>query len=187
MPETLNAAERSTFCTPLAALRMLRLRVVEWAILPEAPEIVTVVVPFAAVFATAKTTTADPAAPDELKLALTPEGSPDAARTTLPLNPFKAAALTSAVPLVPGSMPSAPGAIEIEKSGGATTDTARVAELLRLPELPVILTLAVPVAADAPAVRVMTTAPLADAAPNAAVTPAGSPDALRLTLPVNPP
>ena len=61
-----------------------------------------------------------------------------------------------------------------------------VALLLRVPEVPVIVTLKVPVAAVPLADKVSTLMAVAGFAPKAALTPLGKPDALRFTLPLNP-
>jgi hypothetical protein len=66
------------------------------------------------------------------------------------------------------------------------TVRASVVLALKLPEVPVIVTVAVPVVAVALAVSVSTLVPVVGLVPNAAVTPLGSPDAARVTLPVNP-
>lgn len=55
------------------------------------------------------------------------------------------------------------------------------------PEVPVIVTVEVPVVAVELAVKVTTLVEVAGFVPNVAVTPEGSPDADRVTLPVNPP
>ena len=58
--------------------------------------------------------------------------------------------------------------------------------LLRVPEVPVIVTSKVPVAAVPLADKVSTLMAVAGFAPKAALTPLGKPDALRFTLPLNP-
>jgi len=63
----------------------------------------------------------------------------------------------------------------------------RVVVAVKLPEVPVMVTVEVPVAAVALAVRVSTLVPLVGFVPNAAVTPLGRPDAASVTLPLNPP
>jgi hypothetical protein len=67
------------------------------------------------------------------------------------------------------------------------TVNARVVVAVRLPEVPVIVTVADPVVAVLLAVSVSTLVPVVGFVPNAAVTPLGRPDAARVTLPVNPP
>src|ERR1035438_2756053 len=56
--------------------------------LPEVPVMVTVAVPVFAVWLAVKVTTLDEAAGFPLKDAVTPFGSPEAARVTFPENPF---------------------------------------------------------------------------------------------------
>src|SRR5580704_13712668 len=58
---------------------------------------------------------------------------------------------------------------------------------VRVPDLPVTVRVALPRAAVAPAARVRVPAPLALSAPNVPVTPLGSPDTLRATVPEKPP
>ena len=66
----------------------------------------------------------------------------------------------------------------------------RVVVLVRLPEalleVPVIVTTAVPVVAALPAARVKVLMPVVLVGLNVAFTPAGNPEADKLTLPVNP-
>jgi len=57
---------------------------------------------------------------------------------------------------------------------------------VRLPEVPVMVTVAGPAVAEAPAVNVRTLVEVAGFVPNAAVTPVGRPVATSVTLPVNP-
>ena len=73
------------------------------------------------------------------------------------------------------------------KLGGTLTVSEKVVEAERLPEVPVMVTVVVPVVAAAPAVRVRTLDPVTGLAPNDAVTPFGNPEAARVTPPENPP
>src|SRR5580698_8659335 len=68
----------------------------------------------------------------------------------------------------------------------ALTLRASVVVAVRLPEVPVMVTVEVPVVAVELAVRVSTLLPVVGFVPNAAVTPLGNPDAARVTLPLNP-
>jgi len=63
---------------------------------------------------------------------------------------------------------------------------ATVVLAVRLPEVPLMVTVVVPVAAVLLAVRVSTLVPVVGLVPNAAVTPLGRPDAASVTLPANP-
>lgn len=67
----------------------------------------------------------------------------------------------------------------------AVTVSAIVVVALRLPEVPVIVTVEVPAVAVLPAVRVSTLVEVVGLVAKAAVTPAGSPVAERVTLPAN--
>ena len=58
---------------------------------------------------------------------------------------------------------------------------------ITLPDVPVMVTIAVPVVAEPLAVSVSVLVPVVLVGLNDAVTPLGKPDAARLTLPVNPP
>lgn len=63
---------------------------------------------------------------------------------------------------------------------------AIVVVALRLPLVPVIVTVAEPAVAELLAVRVKTLAPVVGLVPNAALTPLGRPLAASVTLPLNP-
>jgi hypothetical protein len=67
------------------------------------------------------------------------------------------------------------------------TVSASFVVAVKLPEVPVIVTVADPVVAVLLAVSVSTLVPVVGFVANAAVTPLGRPDAARVTLPVNPP
>ena len=58
--------------------------------------------------------------------------------------------------------------------------------LVRLPDVPVTVTVNVPVAAELDAVRVRLLVDVAGFVPNVAVTPLGTPDAAKVTLLLNP-
>jgi hypothetical protein len=72
------------------------------------------------------------------------------------------------------------------KLGAALTVSATLVVALRLPDVPLMVTVAVPVLAVPLAVSVSTLLPVVGLVPNAAVTPLGNPDAARVTLPLNP-
>jgi hypothetical protein len=57
---------------------------------------------------------------------------------------------------------------------------------VRLPEVPLIITVAVPMATELFAVSVSTLVPVVGLGAKAAVTPLGRPEAASFTLPVNP-
>ena len=72
------------------------------------------------------------------------------------------------------------------KLGAALTVSATLVVALRFPEVPLMVTVVVPVLAVPLAVSVSTLLPVVGFVPNAAVTPLGNPDAARVTLPLNP-
>jgi hypothetical protein len=74
------------------------------------------------------------------------------------------------------------------KAGVVVELTVSATEVVavRLPEVPVMVTVEVPVVAVALAVRVSTLVPVVGLVPKVAVTPLGKPDAARVTLPENP-
>jgi len=104
------------------------------------------------------------------------------------LKPFWLAMVIAVVKLLPGLTVKAAGEALMVKFGVAVpfTVSASVVVATRLPEVPLMVTVAVPVVAVLLAVRVRVLVPLVLVGLNVAVTPLGSPDAARLTLPVNP-
>ena len=72
------------------------------------------------------------------------------------------------------------------KLGGALTVSATAVDAVRLPEVPVTVTVARPTVAVLLAVSVSTLLPVVGLVAKAAVTPVGRPEATRVTLPVNP-
>ena len=95
--------------------------------------------------------------------------------------PFAKVALP-APPTAPTSLSSQPEA----KPLAANTVSETVVEFLKLPYVPVTVTVAGPVAATLLARRVNVLEPLAGLGLNNAVTPLGRPERERLTLPVKP-
>lgn len=155
--------------------------------LPEVPVIVTVAAPVVAVLLAVNVSTLLPVAGLVPNAAVTPLGSPDAARVTLPVNPPTSVTVMVSVALLPRvtARVDADGA-SVKPDEGFTV-RAMVVVAVTLPEVPVIVTVAVPVVAVLLAVNVSTLLPVVGLVPNAAVTPLGNPDAARVTLPVNPP
>lgn len=120
--------------------------------------------------------------------AITPVGSAEVtARLTLPVNPYWGITVTVEVAAAPWSMVRMPGASESRKLGGCTV-TVKLEDTVMLPEVPVMVTVAVAPGAELLAVRVRTLVPLVGFAPHDAVTPAGGAEVTaRPTLPLNPP
>ena len=119
--------------------------------------------------------------------AVTPLGRPDADKLTLLLKPFCGATVMVLVPLAPCVIAMLFGDAESVKFGGAVTVSERVVAFDRLPEVPVTVAVAVPVAAVPLAVNVNVLVPVVLMGLNDAVTPLGRPDADKLTLPSKPP
>ena len=90
------------------------------------------------------------------------------------------------MPELPWPIPKLGGDANSVKPG-ALMVTARLVVAVRAPEVPVMMTFAVPPAAVLLAVSVSTLVPLVGLVPHDAVTPLGRPDVTaRVTLPVNP-
>jgi hypothetical protein len=75
----------------------------------------------------------------------------------------------------------------IVKDAGGATVNAIVTAALKLPEVPVTVTVAVPAGALAPATKVNVLALDVPAGLNDAVTPVGKPETVSATVPLNPP
>jgi len=121
-----------------------------------------------------------------LKAAVTPDGSPLAARATLPLNPPLGVTVIVLVAVPPSLTDTLDGLAERAKLGALTVSVIG-AVAVREPLAAVIITLNAPTVAELEAVNVTVLLPLVVAGLNTAVTPEGNPLALRATLPVKPP
>ncbi|MFZ0808530.1 MAG: hypothetical protein WAN03_20220, partial [Candidatus Sulfotelmatobacter sp.] len=121
-------------------------------------------------------------------VAVTPLGKPLALSVVAELNPPVLVTVIVLVPLLPCVAVTEVGEAETLKFGVTDEFTvrARVVFAVKLPEVPVIVTVAFPVVAVLLAVSVITLDPVVGFVPNVAVTPLGKPDAARLTLPENP-
>jgi hypothetical protein len=121
--------------------------------------------------------------------AVTPLGRAEVDSDTDPVKPPEGVTVTVLLPLVPCLTVKLEGEADNEKSGVATaltvSETVVVCE--RVPDVPVMVTVAVPVVAVELAVSVSTLVDVVGLVPKLAVTPAGRPEADKLTLPVNPP
>jgi hypothetical protein len=161
--------------------------------LPEVPVIVTVAVPVVAIPLAVSVKVLELAGLvvlAGLKEGVTPAGNTEETdKLTLPVKPFSGETEMVLPPLAPWTIDKVFGEAEREKLGTAAAVTARetVVVFVRVPEVPVIMTVAVPVAAVLLAVRVtmlefaglVMLVGLKDA-----VTPMGKPEADKLTLPV---
>jgi hypothetical protein len=151
---------------------------------PEVPVTVTVDVPAAAVLAAVRVTVLIPDL-TALRVAVTPLGSPDAASATVPLKPKMSVMAMVLAPLAPGVTLKVVGVAARVKLGCGTIVSAIVTSAVRLPDVPVIVTVAGPMDALATAlnVAVLLKAPKEL---NVAVTPDGKPVAEKATAPLNP-
>lgn len=118
--------------------------------------------------------------------AVTPAGRPVALSVTAELKLFTLAIEIVLVPLPPWAIVSAVGEAAMVKLGGGLTVSLMAVVAAKLPEVPVMVTVAVPVVAEALAANVSTLLPVAGFVPNVAVTPLGSPEAARVTPSANP-
>jgi hypothetical protein len=146
--------------------------------------VVTVALPLAVSVSTCVPVTV-PAAND----AVTPLGSPVAARVTVPLNPFAPVTVMVLVPVLPWATDTLVGEADSVKLGGGVIERSIVAVAVSAPEVPVMVTgtALVVTAALLLAVSVRTCVPANVPAANDAVTPVGRPDAASVTVPANPP
>ena len=147
---------------------------------------VTLNVPRVAVPLAARVSTLVDVVLEGLKLAVTPEGSPDAERLTEPVKPFSGVTVMVLVLLRPRRMLRLAGDAEREKSAtaGAFTVSEIVVVCISVPETPVMVSVTVPVAAVPAAVSVSVLVEVALVGLKLAVTPDGSPLTERLTDPL---
>lgn len=155
---------------------------------PDVPVMVTVAAPVVAVELAVNVTTLVDVVGLVPNVAVTPEGNPDADKVTLPVKPPEGVSVMVLVPLVPCFTVRLAGEADSEKLGVAAAFT--VSEMLvvwvNVPDVPVMVTFDVPVVAVELAVNVTTLVDVVGLVPKVAVTPAGKPDAERLTEPVKP-
>ena len=152
---------------------------------------VTVPSPTVAVLLAVKVTTLVPVVGLVPKTAVTPVGRPDAARVTAPLTPPQTGSVTVTVSVAvpPCTTLSADGEGESVKfSAGTAIVRDMVVDAANVPDVPVIVIAEVPaVQAVGLFVSVSTLEPVVGLVANAAVMPAGRPEAASVTAPVNPP
>lgn len=155
--------------------------------LPEVPVTVTVTVPVTAALLAVRVKVLVFVVLVGLNEGVTPLGRPDADNATLPLKLLSGFTVMVLEPLDPCVMVRLLGEAESVKFGGGLTVRESVVELDRLLDEPVMVTVALPVVAVPVAVRVRVLVPVVLAGLNDALTPAGRPDAEKLTLPLKPP
>jgi hypothetical protein len=162
--------------------------VVEFVKLPEVPVMVTVTVTVDAVLLAVSVNVLVLIVLVGLNEAATPLGKPEADKLTLPLKPFWGVTVIVLVPLVPWVSAKLLGDAESVKLGTGTGFTVRetVAAFVKLPEVPVMVTVAVPVVAVLLAISVRVLVVVVLVGLKEAVTPLGRPEADKLTLPLKP-
>jgi len=182
---TLRVAGDAAIVKPVAA-PSVRLIVAVFRRLPDVPLMVMMERPSAAEADAVSVSVLAPSELAALKDAMTPLGSPDAARATVPANPF--CGLMTTVPVIapPGLRIRLAGVTEMENAGDDVTATAILTMLVWLPEVPVIVAVDVAGAAELPADSVSVLVVMALAGLNDPVTPAGNPVTARFTAPLKP-
>jgi hypothetical protein len=162
---------------------------------PEVPVIVTVAVPTVA-DADAVSVRVEVALPFAAgvtglveNVAVTPLGRPLALSVVAELNPPVLVMAIVLAPLLPCVTVSEEGDAAMVKFGddAAFTVSETVVVAVKVPDVPVMVTVAFPVVAVLLAVRVSVLLEVVGFVLKAAVTPLGKPDAARVTLPENPP
>lgn len=168
----------------------VRAMVVVAFVVPEVPVIVTVTgPPVVAVLLAVKVSTLALVEDAGLKEAVTPLGIPVAVKVTLPVKPPVSVTVMVSVPLLPclTDREDAEGARVKPITGLVLTVRATVVLAVVLPEVPVMVTVTgPPTVAVLLAVSVRTLELVEDVGLNEAVTPLGTPVAVKATLPVNP-
>ena len=123
-----------------------------------------------------------------LKDGVTPFGSPETLSKTGLLKPFCGVKVKVAVPVAPCATLRAAGESDKVKEGGLVMLSAIEVLALKVPDVPVMVTVGLPAAAALLAVKVTTLEPVAVAVAGLklAVTPEGRPEAASFTDPLNP-
>jgi hypothetical protein len=162
------------------------LTVVELIKLPDVPVTVTVAPPVEAVLLAVRVKTLDVVPGFGLNEAVTPLGRPAAEKLTVLLKPFCGVTVIVLLPIAPCTMLTLPGDGESVKLGAALTVSETVVLAVRLPDVPVTVTVTAPVEAVLLAVRVKTLDVVPGFGLNEAVTPLGRPAAEKLTVLLKP-
>lgn len=185
-PRTRLTAPGAAESVKEAAAVTLRLSPILALKLPEVPVTVSGHAPGTTAVDAARASVLTPVAETALKLPVTPLGSPATVRLTCPLNAFCAFTVIALLPVPPLGRLALAGAAESVKDGGPATVNVSLVVLLRLPDVPEMVSVEVPGDAEAPALSVSVLALLAVTGLKAAVTPALKPDTARFTRPLNP-
>jgi len=120
-----------------------------------------------------------------LRVAVTPDGVAPTLKATVPVNPPRGVTvIVLEADGPPCVIETLAGLADSEKSGWVVTVSVRVVLCVRFPLTPVTVTVNAPLGAVADAVNVSVLVPVVDCGAKVAVTPVGTPLALRATLPV---
>jgi hypothetical protein len=152
---------------------------------PEVPVTVTVLLPADAVLSAVSVSVLLVVVIAGENVAVTPAGRPLAERFTPFAKPFIGTTLIVDLLAAPGATRTLFGAAASEKPP-IFSMTCTVIELVILPDVPVTVNDVVPGEAVLDAVSVSVLEPVAGFGEKEAVTPLGSPEALRFTLPIKP-
>ena len=166
--------------------RIERLIVVFFVSEPALPVTVTVKVPMLAAPLALNVTVLVLLVLVGLNDAVTPLGKPEADKLTLLLKPFCGVTVIVLVPLPPSETLTLLGDTESVNVPTGFTVSETVVVAVKAPAVPVIVTLLVPTVAAPLAVNVTVLVFVVLLGLNAAVTPLGSPEADKLTLPLKP-
>jgi len=154
--------------------------------LPDLPRTLTLKVPVIAELLTVSVTVLLEVEGLGLKEAVTPVGRLDAEKLTVPVKPFVGWMVIVLVPVLPRATLRLLGDAERLKFGPRFTVRAIVVVCVRPPDVPVIVTVALPVVAVLLAVSVSVLVLVVLLGLNDGVTPLGRPEADKLTLPPKP-
>jgi hypothetical protein len=121
-----------------------------------------------------------------LKDAVTPLGSPETDKLTVPLKPFCGVTVIMLVPFAASRTLTLPGEADSVKVPTLFTVRETVVVMVKRPAVPVMVTLLVPVDAVPLAVNVKVLVFAVLVGLKDAVTPLGSPETAKLTLPLKP-
>jgi hypothetical protein len=154
--------------------------------LPPVPVIVTVKPPVGAVLEAVRVNVLLEVVLLGRNEAVTPLGNPEADRLTLALNPFCPASVTELVVVAPCARLKVFGEADRVKLPAEITVRAIAVVLVKAPEVPVTVSVDVPIVAELLAVRVRVVVVWVLAGLKEAVTPLGRPEVEKLTVPLKP-
>jgi hypothetical protein len=164
----------------------VRVNTVAFVKLPEVPVIVTVTIPVVAELLAVSVNVLEIAVEVGLNDAVTPFGRPDADKLTLLLKPFCGLTVIVLVALAPCRTVRLLGDTERVKFGGPVTVRVIVVVFVKLPDVPLMVTVTVLEVAELSAVSVSVLVEVVELGLNDALTPVGRPDADKMTLLLKP-